>query len=223
MIQTAVVSIARQRAGQRAKLVVTAVIGGCVLVLLMVGCASEGAVGVEFSLEGDQVTFTSDVRQLLESDLGDADSSQLEILSKGQVSFEDYEAAFGRAVDCGRRLGYEVEVQLDESDGFRFLQLGIVPPGEDPGSEAAMFEWDDCYRRYVAAVDKAWQLGHSDLRAAAELTRWKSLVECIAANGGATHPSDPEPLTGEERAQIFEESRELQTLTGTNCVEQAGY
>lgn len=100
-----------------------------------------------------------------------ADPSQVEILQDGVVTFEEYEAAMLRSLDCIRDLGYDVRVKgTKPSDGVEVLDFEVWPtsPELEFDNEEAVAAVDACHETWSAEVDAFWQVSSPGAIAFAE-------------------------------------------------------
>lgn len=100
-----------------------------------------------------------------------ADPSQIEILQDGVVTFEEYEAAMLRSLECMRGHGFDVRVNgTKPSDGVEVLDFEVRPtsPELEFSNEDAVAKVEECRDVWSAEVDAFWQVWSPDAVAFAE-------------------------------------------------------
>ncbi|MBX6370901.1 MAG: hypothetical protein IRZ02_01410 [Acidothermus sp.] len=117
---------------------------------------------------------------LREAKAAHADESQIAILSKGEVTYADYESAMNRYFDCLRSSGYTVLIHgTKKFNGVTVIDYVLqgLPGGQGPSSR----EQDPttkCYERYAEFVDGYWQANSPDAYAF-EQRREKALAPAL--------------------------------------------
>jgi hypothetical protein len=118
------------------------------------------------------------------------DPEQLAVFDDGDVTYDEYETAMGRAFDCMRDGGLKVVVAGTKTqNGVTVLSYTIAGTSRetDLAGPAGRKLQDDCYDRAARYVDSYWQVSSDDAvayfeRRAAALT--PPLRTCLTDAGG---------------------------------------
>ncbi|MFJ4232781.1 hypothetical protein [Cellulosimicrobium cellulans] len=145
-----------------------------------------------------------------------ADSRQVEALADGDVTYEEYEAAFGRYFACVEEVGSRVEdKQVVTQEGIKQLRYVVATP-----DGASVDLATACYGTHAQAIDMYWQTENPDLvayreRRAAALR--PLLVECLedagAGPGDATYEEMVDDVLG----------RGVDGRPGADCLATVGH
>ena len=147
-----------------------------------------------------------------------ADSSQIEILEKDDISFADYEAAVNRSLTCMREAGIDVVgPDVDDSTGLMLLNYGwssdVSGLTEDQGRALG----DDCLNRFSFWVEAQYSVQPSSIEAKeVSFEKYRpAVVECIRDNGGTIRDNA-------SRTEAAYASFAVQDKTGVDCFEKSG-
>lgn len=87
-----------------------------------------------------------------------ADSSQLTILARGEVSWEDYSASMRRWIECTRAAGVETSDDgIDTSAGYPVLNVGFIVPSPNRTKAQTQEVIEACEKRYSYWVNYSYQ------------------------------------------------------------------
>ncbi|MFE1320548.1 hypothetical protein [Kitasatospora phosalacinea] len=93
-----------------------------------------------------------------------ADQSQIALLEKGEPTFESYQEAVNRSIDCVRRAGIEVVNNgISDSRGFPMVDVGYAAQAEGQSEEQTRALIDDCLLRYDQWISSLYQTGPAAL------------------------------------------------------------
>ncbi|GIT78934.1 hypothetical protein LLS1_06030 [Leifsonia sp. LS1] len=90
-------------------------------------------------------------------------------LDDGDVTWDEYEAAFKAYEACLARHGYELDQPHISGD---LMDFGVPSAAVDSGVD------DTCYAFNWAQVDQAWQIAHEDTSESAQI-----VAECLRSHG----------------------------------------
>lgn len=145
-----------------------------------------------------------------------ADPQQVEALADGTVTYEEYEAAFGRYFACVEDAGSRVEDrQVVTQEGIKQLHYVIATP-DGASTDLATA----CYGTHVQAIDMYWQTENPDLVAYRERRATAlrpSLVACLDDAG-----VDPGDATYEEMVDEVL-GRGVDGRPGADCLGTIGH
>lgn len=157
--------------------------GWPVVALVALACAGCGSDSEPESYE--QQSARALAGALAEATAAGADESQLEVLSGSEVTFDQYQGAIDRALECMSDAGLEVVT----NEVIRWNGKDMVSYAVGAGAlteEQTLPVKDECYVSYAQFVDMYWQgstpdaLAYSDRREAALR---EPLAQCLAGYG----------------------------------------
>ena len=125
----------------------------CLTVIAVVGCSENVELQdrtADFDVVASTLTSMRDAK---------ADPSQIAVFEDGEVTYEEYEGAINRALDCMRDAGLTVEV-LGTKQHNGVTMIEYTAGGEvTSGPKTAV---DDCYHQFAEYVDGFWQVSSPD-------------------------------------------------------------
>lgn len=177
-------------------------------------CSSQGSpeskVQTLEDAPGDVPVAEDDPRQLAAPD-------QLELL-KGELSFEKYQEAVGRTIQCMRDSGIDV-INTDVSERRGYPEIAYSFSASSPGRSDTQTKAvaDDCTYKHSFLVEQKYQTSPRALEAMdAQFNPYKAaIVECIESNGG-----DVDGSAGRE--DILMAAYDVQADNGHDCLAESG-
>lgn len=131
----------------------------------------------------------------LPADTRSPSAQQLAAMSDGEITSDEYQAAFQRYQSCLAAEGYDI---LVDGENNATIDYSIPSAAVDSGVEG------DCYDQEFRQVDVTWQVAREDSSRSAEFIR-----DCLIANGVAP---------GESLQGMVQQLREAGIDT-TSCAE----
>ncbi|MHA3946539.1 hypothetical protein [Cellulomonas bogoriensis] len=146
-----------------------------------------------------------------------ADDEQLEILERGEVTFEEYEAAVGRTIACLREEGIEVvDDEVVDLRGFPEIYYSYADATDGRSDEETDEISQACLRRHSLHVESLYRTSPQAEAAQDEqfAPRRDAVLECLRDNGVT--------IEGDVSRQELESiSAGSMSETGVNCLEEA--
>lgn len=143
-----------------------------------------------------QDSHASDGRYQLSSDqvntvISSLPSAQSKVIKDGLITWDDYQASFGKYTSCLQSAGAVIEGQ-PTVNARRKLTVQIAVPlfGNGPAHADGIIQ--DCYRQNLSLIDQLWSMQNAPSQAELEDARI-AFAACLRDQGFSEVPARPKP------------------------------